>query len=197
METETGSEVRLESQSETRRRRALGVLLSGALGMSVGFGMFGGWDWVGIIGLPVRPGPVRPILGACVTGMPIAIPFLVWGLLVAWRREGREVAIRLVLCCAAALGVVAVLVIGPWKSRSLLRWPFVFLAATMAQIVFALALGLLIYFRTSYGTVGAWLCLVLSSWAVLFGMVRVYASHMKRFSPARGGRDGVDSASTE
>jgi hypothetical protein len=111
METETGSEVRLESQIETRRRRALGALLSGALGLSVGFGMFGGWDWVGIIGLPVRPSPVRSILGAFLTGMPIAIPFLVWGLLVAWRREWREVALMLVLCCAAALGVVAVLVV--------------------------------------------------------------------------------------
>lgn len=112
---------------------------------------------------------------------------------------GRAEVVGAALSGAAAsvAGVVAVLVIGPWKSRSLLRWPFVFLAATMAQIVFALALGLLIYSRTSYGTVGAWLCLVLSSWAVLFGMVRVYASHMKRFSPARGGRDGVDSASTE
>ena len=111
METETGSDVRLESRAETRRRRTLGALLSGALGLSVGFGMFGGWDWVGIIGLPVRPSPVRSIIGAGVTAVPIAIPFLVWGLLVAWRREWREVALMLVLCCAAALGVVAVLVV--------------------------------------------------------------------------------------
>ena len=112
---------------------------------------------------------------------------------------GRVEAMGAVLAGAAATvaGVAAVLVVSPWKSRSIMTWPFIFLIATMAQIALTLALGLLIYFRTSYGTVGAWLCLVLSSWAVLFGMVRVYASHMKRFSPARGGQSGVDSASME
>jgi hypothetical protein len=91
---------------------------------------------------------------------------------------GRVEAMGAILAGVAATvaGIAAVLVIGPWNSRSILKWPFIFLAATFAQVTFTLALGLLIYFRTSYGTVGAWLCLVLSFWAVLFGTVRAECS---------------------
>ena len=78
--------------------------------MAIGFGLFGGWDWVSIVGLPVHPHPVSHVLGACLTAIPIAIPFLVWGLLVAWREQWRGLARVLAVCCAIVLLVLSLLV---------------------------------------------------------------------------------------
>jgi hypothetical protein len=111
METETGSRVGPKSRGEDLRRRVLGALLSGTLGMAIGFGLFGGWDWVSIIGLPVRPRPVTTILPICLTAIPIGVPFLVWGLLVAWRRQWRELVRVLAVCCAIVVVVVWLLVV--------------------------------------------------------------------------------------
>ncbi|UCD73968.1 MAG: hypothetical protein JSV91_09255 [Phycisphaerales bacterium] len=142
--------------------------------------------------LPTRRLILASILGGLAVGDIWALAALVGG-------YGRVEAVAGLLAgaAAAAAGVAAVLIIGPWKMRPLIRWPFVFLAATFAQVAVTLALGLLIYFRSQFGTVGMWLCLVLSAWAVLFAMVRVYASHMRQFSPAPGGPGGADSASME
>jgi hypothetical protein len=58
-------------------------------------------------------------------------------------------------------------------------------------MIATLALGFLLYSATSYGTLGMWLSLVVSFWAALFGLVSVYASHMRRLTP-----DGNGAAST-
>jgi hypothetical protein len=74
--------------------------------------------------------------------------------------------------------------IRPWRTRPLIRWPFVFLAGTLVQTVLTLLGGLLLYFASFGESIGTWLCLVVSFWAGLAGLVWVYGSHMKRAAPA-------------
>lgn len=82
-------------------------------------------------------------------------------------------------------GVLAIVLIGPWQARPLIRWPFIFLLGTMIQLVATLGGGILLYFATPFRAVSTWLCLVVSFWAVLFGLVRAYGSHVKRYGSAR------------
>jgi hypothetical protein len=85
---------------------------------------------------------------------------------------------------AASAALISMLTIRPWRTRPLIRWPFVFLAGTLVQTVLTLLGGLLLYFASFGESIGTWLCLVVSFWAGLAGLVWVYGSHMKRAAPA-------------
>lgn len=142
--------------------------------------------------LPTR----RLILTSCAGGLGTGD---IWALGALSFGFGRFEAIAGLLAgaAAAAAGVGSVAVIGSWKSRPIASWGFVFLAATLAQMVFSLALGLLLYFRTPFGSVAGWLCLVVACWMVLFGNVSVFASHMRRFSPDHVGQSSSETANRE
>jgi hypothetical protein len=114
-----------------------------------------------------------------------------------------QAALGALLASASAAGaaVVSMLAIGPWRRRPLIRWPFVFLVGTLLQTLLTLLGGLLLYFAAFAEAIGTWLCLVVSFWAGLAGLVCVYGSHVKRatsaepVSTARGKR--VSRPSTE
>ena len=100
------------------------------------------------------------------------------------QRPGEDVIGGLLAGVAAAAAVaLAMLLIGPWRLRPLTTMPFVFLAGTVVQAVATLGGGFLLYSATRFGTTATWLCLVAAYWAGLFGLVRIYGSHMKRFAP--------------
>ncbi len=100
--------------------------------------------------------------------------------------------------CAAGAAVISIVLIRPWRPLSTVQWPFVFLLCTMLYTAATLGLGFLLYSVTAWGTVSTWLCLVVSYWVGLAGLVRVYGSHMKRMAPS-GGQPPADpeAASTE
>lgn len=86
---------------------------------------------------------------------------------------------------AAGLGVAlaslaSTLAIRPWRPLPVVTAPFIVLLATLLFVAGTLAAGFLLHFPARLGTVHMWLCLVLAFWAGLFGLVRVYGSHMKR-----------------
>lgn len=149
-----------------------------------------------IITLPTAPLVLIPAAGcilvaACWAG-------------VAWLLTGRvHPATGALLAGAAAAGaaMISMLAIGPWRARPLTRWPFVFLAGTLLQMLLTLLGGLLVYFASFGDTAGTWLCLVVSYWAGLAGLVWVYGSHMKRTAPAgrppTGSEQAASSQSTE
>ena len=85
---------------------------------------------------------------------------------------------------AALAAALAMLLIRPWRPRALVTWPFVFLAGTVIHLLAVLAGGMLLYSASIYGTVSTWLCLVVSYWVGLFGLVRVYGSCMRQTAAA-------------
>jgi CDP-diglyceride synthetase len=87
---------------------------------------------------------------------------------------------------ATAAAVVSMLLIAPWRKRPAIRWPFVFLAGILLQMLLTLVGGLVLYSASFGDTASTWLCLVVSFWAGLAGVVWVYGSHMKRWAPAGG-----------
>jgi hypothetical protein len=86
---------------------------------------------------------------------------------------------------AAGAASISMCIIRPWRRRLLIRWPFVFLAGTLLQMLLTLLGGLVLYFASLGEAIGTWLCLVASFWAGLAGLVWVYGSHMKRAAPAK------------
>ena len=132
-----------------------------------------------IITLPTAPLVLIPaagciLVGACWAG-------------VAWLLTGRvHLAAGALLAGAATAGaaIISMLAIRPRRARPITRWPFVFLAGTLLQMLLSLVGGLLIYFASFGDTAGTWACLVVSYWAGLAGLVWVYSSHMKRTAPA-------------
>jgi hypothetical protein len=98
---------------------------------------------------------------------------------------------------AAVATLLSMLLIGPWRKRSVIRWPFVFLAGTLLQTLLTLAGGFLLYSATPYGTVAMWLCLVVAFWAGLVGLVRIYGSHVRRLAPANGERPVAEETGAE
>jgi len=105
-----------------------------------------------------------------------------WAGIAALLQFGKEDIIGAILAglVPALAVVVAMVLIRPWHARPVTTWPFVFLAGTVIGLLATLAGGLVLYFASSYGTVGTWLCLVVCYWAGLFGLVWVYGSCMKR-----------------
>ena len=81
---------------------------------------------------------------------------------------------------AALAGLLSVVTIRPWRSMPVVTAPFLILLATLLFVAGTLAVGFLLHFPAQFGTIHMWLCLVLSFWAGLFGLVCVYSSHMKR-----------------
>jgi len=114
------------------------------------------------------------LVGACWAGL----AWLIGG--------GPRTALAALLAGAAAAGaaIVAMGAVTPWRRRPLIRWPFVFLAGTVLQALLTLLGGLVLYSASLGEAIGTWLCLVVSYWAGLAGLVWVYGSHMKRTAPA-------------
>jgi len=111
-----------------------------------------------------------------------------WAGVTAAVGAGAHQALGAGLAGAAAAGaaVVSMLLIAPWRRRPADRWPFVFLAGTLLQMLLTLVGGFLLYSASFGDTVSTWLCLVVSYWAGLAGVVWVYGSHMKRWAPPGG-----------
>ena len=63
-------------------------------------------------------------------------------------------------------------------------WMTFWLAGTVVRLLITPAGAFLLYSATPLGTAGLWLGIVVSYAATLVGETRVYAAHMRRFSPA-------------
>jgi len=83
-----------------------------------------------------------------------------------------------------ACSIAAILLMQPWNPKPLYRWPMVWIACSMGRLLATLALGLLLYSATPFGTRSLWMGIVVAYAVTLVGETRVYASHMKRFSPS-------------
>jgi hypothetical protein len=105
---------------------------------------------------------------------------LIWAV-ITWLTSGLHAAIGPALAggCASLAGWAGVLIIMPWKPRSMMIWPMLVMVGTGLVMIFTLAAGFVLHFAAHRGTISVWLCLVVSFWAVLAATVRVFAGVAK------------------
>jgi len=143
-----------------------------------------------------KPGPPEASLPALPLLAGASLPALVIG--GGWALVGtlleRPAAVLVGLGGGAAVavaGALSILLLAPWKRRSLGVLPFLWLAASGGRFVLTIAGGLLLYSspaleRTDHPT-DLWFAILLAYVAVLFTETRVYAAAMRNATaPARG-----------
>lgn len=86
MDADSDSRMLSMVKGETFRRCVLGALLGGTLWAAIGFGLFGGWDWLNLWDVPVY-GEQGFLVVLCVFAAISGVVGLVWGFLVAWPRR--------------------------------------------------------------------------------------------------------------
>jgi hypothetical protein len=92
------------------RRRLAGAVLGACLGAAFGFGMAGGWNWLLLVGVPVRHS-LSPLIDAGVAGLVCAA----LGLGVAWpRRAIVGVPIGCLSTMLVALGAGSIVTVWSW-----------------------------------------------------------------------------------
>jgi hypothetical protein len=95
----------------------------------------------------------------------------------------------------AAAGVVgaastlAILVLRPWRARSMAQWPMIWVAGSFARVAMSLGGALLLYSATPLRSPSLWLAVMVAYLAALIGETRVYVHCMQRLgAPAIAGK---------
>lgn len=113
-----------------------------------------------------------------------------------WAGLGSAVADRgqaaIALAAAAVVGVastLALLILRPWRARSLARWPMIWVAGSFARVALTLGGVLLLYSATPLRSPSLWLAAMVAYLAALIGETRVYVHCMQRLgAPAIAGK---------
>lgn len=131
--------------------------------------------------------PTLPLLAGAV--LPPLVVGAAWALLagVAGRPDPVPIGLSAGGVVAAA-GACSVLLLGPWKRRSLSVLPFLWIAASGARFVLTIGGGLLLYSRPALERPDFWFAIALAYVAVLAAETRLYAA-----SIASGHRSSVPS----
>jgi len=122
------------------------------------------------------------------------------GLLVApawWavtRGLGRPVAEQWMGLAAAAIvagcATLALLAVRPWKRRSMLSLPFVWLGSSLLRMVAVLIVSILLYFAFSLEIASLLIAVVVAYLATLAGETVVYVHSVRVLPPAGGQVEG-------
>jgi hypothetical protein len=83
----------------------------------------------------------------------------------------------------AAMAGAVIVGLRPWRPRSLLTWPVVWVTASFLRLVGTLGGAFLLYSATQIGGRSLWFAVALVYVAALIGETRVYAKSMRRFAP--------------
>ncbi|MBT8484486.1 MAG: hypothetical protein KJO43_02835 [Phycisphaerae bacterium] len=86
----------------------------------------------------------------------------------------------------AAASTISLLLLRPWRPKTLLLWPSLWVAASMGRMLIALSGTFLLYSATPYRSRSLWFAAVVAYLAVMVSETRVYASSMRRFAPPGG-----------
>lgn len=133
--------------------------------------------------------PTLPLFGAAI--VPAAVVAALWAAIAALGGFP-------VVPGVAGAGVVAavatgtVVVLAPWRPRSIGVWPMVWTGLSMGRMVAALGGGVLLYSRPQIGGLYTIAPAVLAYVAVMLIEIRVYARSMARFTPTPNTPHDVD-----
>jgi hypothetical protein len=128
--------------------------------------------------------PLTPLLAVSVLGPAAACAVWTGGTLALGAGTLRLQAGAAASGVVAAAAVVHLLLLRPWKERSLLKWPMVWVGGSFLRLAITLGGAILLYSATPFRDVSLWFATVLAYVAVMVGETRVYASTMKRLAPA-------------
>ena len=130
--------------------------------------------------------PTGRLLGAAWIGC-LSVGFLwtaaAWLLGASWPSALSGLAAGGVVAVAAA---AVLIVIRPWRAKTLAEWPVVWVAGSLARLAVTLGGTFLLYSATRFGGKSLWLAVAAAYLAAMIGETRIYGASMRRFDPGPG-----------